>query len=160
MEGEVNGFPLFFEEMKIALFAILFLLTSCGMYRRTDSAERHADTLSRLHSRSVNSIDREITWERIVMRPDTATGELRVVSHDVIRHTDKGETVQADSTARETTASTKSETEKTEETTTATTATKQRSFWDVIVAGLIWTLCIGGVLLLAKYLLKTWTLRL
>ena len=141
------------------LLVILLFLTACTSHKEMVQTERHADTVAALRSHSVQTIDRAQTWEYIVMRPDTATGQLRVVTHNVLKHTDNAVAVKNDTTAKQVTASQVSES-RTETTNTTAPAQRKYSTGDIIMAGLIWTVCIAGVMLLAKYLLKKWTLRL
>lgn len=96
--------------------AVILLLCGCCSKRHTVTAveSRHADTVATLEARRVSTLERETVTERLVMRPDSA-GRLVVVARDVVRTTDRGTAVQADTAERKASAVTEAVTEAVEE---------------------------------------------
>lgn len=148
--------------MKPCCLTILLVLAACRSHSETVVSESHsdrrADTVATLAALSMHSIDREQVWERVVMLADAETGELRVTEREIVMHTDKGETVKADTVARKVEAVMKEETINKTENKTVTTDEMPR--WrKVAIISTLFLICVFGVLVFAKYLLRLWTSR-
>ena len=160
LEGGGREASPFFVKMKILTIAILLTLTACRTHATTMSEERHADTVGSLRSVATSTIDREMVWERVIMRPDS-TGKLKVAERDIVRHTGK-EIRAADSVASKQVSSTNTTDMESKETTADTAKddspnSRVENFFSI---GFVWILLIGLVCVLGKYLLKSWRLKI
>lgn len=98
----------FFVRMKsflLIVFVVLIVpLPGCRTNRKASSltvTERHTDSVAALRSIRASLIERETVTETIVIRPDTITGELRVVARDITKTTERAtETAKTGDTAR------------------------------------------------------------
>ena len=137
--------------------AILLLCGCCSKRHTVKAVEtRHADTVATMEARRVSTLERETVTERLVMRPDSL-GRLVVVARDVVRTTDRGTTVTADTAERKTEAMYESVTDTVEE----ETVKREPSPWPWLAA--VWVgmtlLVTGCALVLVRKGCNTWTSR-
>lgn len=140
--------------MKIAI-AILPLLLLYGCRSKADTvAVRHADSVAALSSVAATTLDRVETWETLVMRADSL-GRLVPVSRDVVRHTEKSSesAVRGDTSVF---AASNEQSHHQENERAAEAPQTSRAGFKGFAVGL-WVAFTGMTLLLASYLLKTWT---
>ena len=137
--------------------AILLLCGCCSKRHTVKAVEtRHADTVATLEARRVSTLERETVTERLVMRPDSL-GRLVVVARDVVRTTDRGTSVTADTAERKTEAVTEAVTDTVEE----ETVKRESPPWPWLA--IVWVgmtmLVTGCALVLVRKGGNTWTSR-
>lgn len=153
----------FFVRMKnflLIVFVVLIVpLPGCRTNRKASSltvTERHTDSVAALRSIRASLIERETVTETIVIRPDTITGELRVVARDITKTTERAtETAKTGDTARFVSkGGTDIRDEKTSE--TQGNAATAGDIWQLAI---VWLSFAFLAALLALYLRATWKSR-
>ena len=142
--------------MKTAILLIVMLTACCSKRVATDTAWQRSDTVAALRSRSASTFDRVLVWETVAMRPDTITGRMRVVSRDIVRRTERSESVQGDTAI----AAARSESVQHDEQKDVTVAAAPAGNGEKAFAiGGVWLLFTALAFCLAAYLAKKWTSR-
>ena len=160
MDGGGGTLPPLFVKKKmkaLQITAVLLVLASCRSSRSVASAAvRSIEMTDRLESVQARRLDRVLTTETIIMKPDTATGKLAVVRRSIVKTTETVKDTVTVSTASEAEAVTETKTEKEEKTVKAKADT---SLW-IIPAVLVGYLVLAVLLVIyVAKLFEKWTLR-
>lgn len=137
---------------KAIMAVTILLLCGCCSKRHTATAVevRRADSVAELESIRAHTFERETVTEVLRMREDSA-GNLRVVSRDVVRTTDRGGSTVTDTARTTVQASTEARAESSETVTTTAPARERTPWWPL---ALCWTLMVllvtGCAFLLVK----------
>lgn len=149
--------PLFVKMKALQVVTVLIILASCRSSRNvTEAATRSLEMTDRLEAVQGRQLDRVLTTETIIMKPDTVAGKLAVVHRSVTRTT---ETVRDTATAVTESKSEAVEESKAETREVAVKAKADPSSWIIpaVFIGYI-ILAIFLILYIAK-LFEKWTLR-
>lgn len=143
-------------------YVAITILLLCGCYSKRHTAvaveTRHADTVATLASVRAHTFERETVTEVLRMREDSA-GNLRVVSRDVVRTTDRGGSTVADTSKAETKASVDVRTGQ-EEATVTHPARERSSWWTLALCWTVMVLLVTGcAFMLVKKGGKEWISR-